>query len=79
MNIRIIPPIRPHPAQDKSARKLLMERAKKMGRKTVDVVEISQKGTIPISKKVRDKLGWKKGDSLVLVSEDGKLVLEKED
>lgn len=50
-----------------------------MARKTEDVVEISDKGTIPIRKKVRDKLGWKKGDSLLLISEDGKLVLKKEE
>ena len=49
-----------------------------MGRKTEDVVTISDKGTIPIKKKVRDNHGWEKGDTLLIVNIDGKLMLEKE-
>ena len=50
-----------------------------MGRKTEDVVIISEKGTVPIKKKIRDKLRWKKGDSLLLLSSDGELILKKEE
>jgi len=43
----------------------------------ITTVTVSEKGQIAIPMEVRRKIGIEKGDSLVLLSVDGKILLEK--
>ncbi len=43
----------------------------------IKTIKVSEKGQIAIPTEIREKLGIKKGDSLVLFEVDGKLLLEK--
>ena len=43
----------------------------------IDITTVSSKGQIVIPKDVREKAGLYKNDKLLILSEDGKIVLEK--
>lgn len=43
----------------------------------VKTVKVSDKGQIAIPQNVRDEAGIKKGDELIIIQDDGKILLEK--
>lgn len=43
----------------------------------IKTIKVSEKGQIAIPTEIREKLGIKKGDKLVLFEVDGKLLIEK--
>ena len=43
----------------------------------IKTVKVSDKGQISIPKNIRNKINIKKGDELILMQTDGKLLLEK--
>ncbi len=43
----------------------------------IDTIKMSSKGQIVIPKEIRREMGIKKEDSLLVVSEDSKIILEK--
>ena len=43
----------------------------------IKTIKVSEKGQISIPTEIREKLGIKKGDKLILFEVDGKLLIEK--
>jgi len=44
----------------------------------VKTVKVSEKGQIAIPAEIREKAGISRGDSLIIMQEDGKIMIEKE-
>lgn len=44
----------------------------------LETIKVSSRGQIVIPENIRDDLGIEEGERLILVEEDGKIVLEKE-
>ena len=44
----------------------------------IKTVKVSEKGQIAIPADIREKAGIRRGDSLIVMQEDGKIMIEKE-